>query len=169
MTRRKKNLPADRQEKDDEKDPSLSIMNLKHETVDAISSIIFVAVAVFMILSAFNSAGYLGSKIFTGLTYLFGIGYYLVPILLVSLAVSFLRNLKHNFAITKIVGAFIFFISGLSMVHLLTPERGGVVGSIIASPIIRLIDVQATFLFLFAFLVISFLVMFDTPITFGFR
>ncbi|MEN9647586.1 MAG: cell division protein ftsK, segregation ATPase FtsK/SpoIIIE, family [Candidatus Parcubacteria bacterium] len=168
MARKKRKKDDDLFDIEDSKDSSLSIMNLRHETVDAISSILFIAVAVFMLLGAFNSAGFLGSKIFSGLTYLFGIGYYLIPLLLISLAISFLRNLKQNFALTKIIGACIFFISGLSMVHLLLPERGGVVGSLIASPIIRLVDVQATFLFLFAFLVISFLVMFDTPITFGF-
>jgi DNA segregation ATPase FtsK/SpoIIIE, S-DNA-T family len=143
------------------------VFNLKQETVDGIWAIMFIVIALFLFLASMNSAGVLGNKLFSGLSFLFGIGYFLIPTLFTLLSISFLRSLRHNFAMPKIIGAIIFFISGLSMVHLLLPERGGVVGGFIARPIINLVDVQVTFLFLSAFLIISFLVMFDTTIKLG--
>jgi S-DNA-T family DNA segregation ATPase FtsK/SpoIIIE len=79
------------------------------------------------------------------------------------LGISFFRSLHRSFAAPKLLGALLFFVSGLSMVHLLLPTYGGVVGTFIANPVIALVDIQATFLFLCAFLVVSLVVMFDTP------
>ncbi len=145
-----------------------SMVKLQPETVDAIWAILFVVLAVFLLLAAFDGAGMLGSQLYGLMSYLFGVGYFLMPILLVMLGISFVKSVTHTFALPKVIGAFIFFVSGLSMVHLLVPGHGGVVGGFIASPIVRLVDAEATFLFLFAFLVISFIVMFDTPLHFKF-
>ena len=159
----KKNKNSKKIEADDEGfiESSLEKLRLKDETMDAIWAIIFIVLSVFMILASVKSAGKLGDGIYYYLSVAFGVGYFLIPLLLLMLGVSFLRSLKHNFALAKIIGALLFFVSGLGMVHLMAPDKGGIVGGFIARPIIALVDVQATFLFLTAIIVISYLIIFD--------
>ena len=166
----KKNKNSKKIESDDEGfvESTLEKLKLKDETVEAIWAIVFIVFSVFMILASVKSAGKLGDGIYHYLSVAFGVGYFLIPLLLLMLGVSFLRSLKHNFATAKIIGALMFFVSGLGMVHLMLPDRGGIVGGFIARPIIGLVDVQATFLFLSAIIVISYLIIFDTAISFGF-
>ena len=165
---RKKNGSKKQDDIDDAPSRYASMFKLKKETLDGIWAIILIVVAIFLFLASIGSGGVLGTNAYQGLTYLFGIGYYLIPLLFTMLAVSFLRALHHNFALPKVLGAIIFFGAGLSMVHLLLPERGGVVGGFIAKPVINLVDIHATFLFLLAFLIISFLIMFDAALDFQF-
>ncbi len=149
-----------------EDDFSLSaISTLKAETIHTICAILFFLAAVLLILSSVGKAGLVGRQLFGGLSWLVGVGYFLLPILFIILGVSFLRILRGHFVISKIVSSAIFFLSALGIVNLLTEHRGGALGNLVSSPLIKLFDFTATLVFLAAFALISLLVMLDTHIS----
>lgn len=139
------------------------LSSLSQETLEGITAVIFILVAIFLVLSPMDRAGIVGEKIFEWLTTLFGIGYYLLPIILVILGVSFLKSLKDNLATPKIIGACIFLFSGLGLVSALF-QQGGVVGSLIARPLISLFDTLVSVIFLMGILIISLLIILNTKL-----
>jgi len=133
---------------------------LREETVEAVIAIVFIVFAIFLIFGAFGKAGFLGGAVFKGFTFLFGIGYYLIPVLLLGLGISFLASLKHNMAIPKIIGAIFIFLSGLGVVDLIF-SRGGFIGNLISSPLEKLLDFWVALISLLAVLLISVIIVFN--------
>jgi S-DNA-T family DNA segregation ATPase FtsK/SpoIIIE len=105
---------------------------------------------------------------YSGLHYLFGIGYYLLPIVLFTLCVSFFRSLHKRLALTHTIGGLLLFISGLGLIDIASTEQGGVVGGFISAPLVRLFDVYATVVILVALVLIALLTIFDAPLRFTF-
>lgn len=138
---------------------------LKKETIQGIVAIIFFVLAVFSILAAFGKAGSVGIHTFNFLKDLFGVGYFLLPLVLVMLGVSFLKSLERNFEVSKIVGSILFFIAGLGIVDLLLVSKGGIVGHLISTPVLKLFDFYAGIIILLALLIISILITFNTHFT----
>jgi hypothetical protein len=139
----------------------------KKETLEGISAIIFIIVSIFLLLAPFNKAGIVGDKIFEFLTLLFGIGYYVLPAILLVLGISFIKSLSHNLAWPKILGAFIFTLSSIGLINLLL-DNGGIVGRLISTPLVSLFDFWVSLIILVGFILISFLVLFDTSLKFSF-
>ena len=135
------------------------------ETGRAIIAILLFAAALVTVLAALNKAGYVGTHLYGFLKYLFGLGYFLFPLLLVMVGVYCLTGSEQKLKISKMVSAFLFFISGLGIINILPGHKGGVVGNLISSPLINLLDVYATVAILIAILIISVLVLFETHFT----
>ena len=141
---------------------------LKEETVRAIVAVMFFVVSIFLLLSAFSKAGWVGAKAFENLSYLFGVGYYILPILFMILSVSFFRTLHKKLALTHSIGGLLFFTSTLSLINISMPEKGGVIGKLISNPLLNLFDTYASVVILIAFSIISLIVIFDAPLRFTF-
>ncbi|MBU4536699.1 DNA translocase FtsK [Patescibacteria group bacterium] len=139
---------------------------IKDETLQGVMTIIFFVLGVFLILASFDYGGLAGEKVYSLFNLLFGIGYFLLPIILFLIAYSNTLELRSKMASTKTVGSLIFFLSGLGIVSVLFPDKGGIFGGAIASPLLKLFDIYASLIFLSALLIISLLVIFDTKITF---
>lgn len=133
---------------------------LKEETIEAITAVVFLVLGAFLVFAAFGSAGFLGEAVFNASSFLFGIGYYLIPIILFGLGISFLASLKHNLAIPKIIGAIFIFISGLGIVDLVF-EKGGLIGDFLAMMLDKLLGFWVSLIVLFSILLISVLVIFN--------
>ena len=71
---------AKRKKKSKFKMPSL-FSGLREETVHGIWAVLFFVLAIFFALSAFDFAGVVGGWVFSFFNGLFGIGYYILPIL----------------------------------------------------------------------------------------
>lgn len=134
--------------------------SLKQETVEAVFAILFILIAIFLTFAAFGKAGTLGAFTFKGFVFLFGIGYYLIPVILLGLGVSFLASLRHNMAIPKIVGALFIFFSGLGVVDLVF-GRGGFIGNLISTPLEKMLDFWVALISLLAILLISIVIVFN--------
>lgn len=147
-----------RKPKEEEKKGFIS--SLKQETTEGITAIVFIVISIFLLFSAFGKAGNVGYWSFNILEKLFGIGYYLLPLILMILGISFLIQLKHNLATLKIVGSVLFFVAGLGLMELVI-KKGGVVGSLISKPLVSLFDFWVTLIFLFAISIIAILIVFD--------
>jgi S-DNA-T family DNA segregation ATPase FtsK/SpoIIIE len=145
------------------KNETESSPSLKKETVETVVAILFILLAVFLLMAAGDKAGLVGQKVFAVLDYLFGIGYYLLPLVLIALGVTFLRSLKHSMTTVRMVGGGVFLLAGLGLVDL-AMDRGGLIGSLVANPMVKLFDGIATAILLAGLLLISTLIVLDMPL-----
>ncbi len=106
-------------------------------------------------------AGIGGRALYSGISYLFGLGYYLVPILTLTLGVILVRPLEREVGLLKIAGALLLFFSALGLVDTVAKSRGGEVGNLISSPLQDLFDLPATVAILVTLLLISFFILFE--------
>ncbi|MBX4195717.1 DNA translocase FtsK [Candidatus Parcubacteria bacterium] len=141
---------------------------LSKETLNAIFGVASLVATLLLILAAFGVGGPVGAFTYKGLSYLFGVGYYLVPLVFLLLAVSFFRSREKNFALPQFVGSALFFFSALGVVDLLMATKGGLVGGFISKPLISLFAIYLSLIILLALMVISLLVIFDTSIKIDF-
>ncbi|MEK7531918.1 MAG: DNA translocase FtsK 4TM domain-containing protein [Patescibacteria group bacterium] len=143
------------------------LSELRDETRDSISAILFLVLSLIFLLAELNKAGALGSWFYKIFSSLLGWGYSLIPLLFFMLAISFARSIHHQFRGHKISGAIIFLASTLAFVEMLYPEKGGVVGRLLAKPLVSLFDIYASFIVVIALSVVSFLMIFDIHLSFG--
>ena len=137
-------------------------LNLKEETIHWVLAIIFFVLSVFLILASFKNGGVVGNALYNSLTYLLGVGYFLLPTLFLLLGISYIRAIKTNFGIIRAIGSILFILSGLGIVDLLLVGQGGFIGNLISTPLIKLFDFLASLIFLSALTIISLLIIFDT-------
>ena len=137
---------------------------LSDETKQAVFGIIFFVLAVLSILASFHKSGMVGNKIYDISARLLGVGYFLIPLLFLLLGISFLRAKKRELNWLKISGIIIFFISGLGAIGVIWTKKGGVIGNVISSPLIKLFDFYTSIIILIALLAISSLVIFETKL-----
>ncbi len=141
---------------------------LSAETRHSVIAILFFVIGIFFSVAPFGKAGLVGSSIFSGFQYLLGVGYFILPILLFLLGVSFFRESRPNIAMTASIGAFLFLFSTLGLINIFSGDgSGGLIGKIASYPLVSLFDTYVSTLFLIAFLAISFLVIFNTHPNFG--
>lgn len=135
------------------------------ETVQTILAIGSFVIALLSLMAAFGKAGIIGEYSFLWLVKLFGYGYYLIPAILVILAITFLRGIKRKFETSKAVGALVLFISGLGLIDIAHTDGGGIFGRWISYPIIKLLDVWAATVLLIAIAIIAIFIIFEARIT----
>src|SRR3989344_2091217 len=139
---------------------------VRKETWQAVLAIVFFVLSLLSILAAFGKAGMVGTYLFLILKKLLGIGYFLLPIALIMVGISFLKGVSRKFEVSKFVGVILFFLSGLGLLDLLVVHEGGILGRYISSPLISLFDVYAAAILLASILTISILITFDIHFTF---
>ncbi len=137
---------------------------ISEETSNAIFGILSIVATVFLLLSAVNKAGPVGVFTYHGLELLFGIGYYLIPLVFCLLSVSFFRSGERNFALPQVLGSTLFFASALGLTDTLFPQSGGIVGGLISRPLLSLFATYISVIILLALVVISLLIIFNTTV-----
>ena len=140
---------------------------LKTHTKHGIVAVLFFVFAVFFLMSMppFSLAGVAGQFAYEKLFYLLGVGYILLPTLLVLLGSSFIKSEVPDIGWTRVVSGVLFLLSGLGMIDVASGNHaGGFFGEILSTPFVSLFDVYASFIFLTAILVISILIMFDAKL-----
>jgi len=152
-------------EKKDNKEHS---RGLKTQTKHGIMAVIFFVFALFFLMSAFNMSGVAGRFIYEKLYYLLGIGYILLPALLVLLGSSFVKSETPNIGWRSVISSTMFLLSGLGMIDIASGKHsGGLLGEILSIPFVSLFDTYASIIFLGAILIISILVIFDAKLEFS--
>jgi cation transport ATPase len=120
----RKKLKEDKKERNKKESPETeSESYLQEETVRAIVAVAFFVIAVFLLMSAFGKGGLVGAKSFELFSFLFGIGYYLMPTIFFILCVSFFRTLHKRLALTHSIGGVLFFVASLSLVNISMPVK----------------------------------------------
>ncbi|MFA5888945.1 MAG: DNA translocase FtsK 4TM domain-containing protein [Candidatus Paceibacterota bacterium] len=170
-----RNKKEKRKEKKKEFEDKTNSNHLQKETLNTIIAVVFFVFGIFLILSSgpIDKGGKVGVGAYKIFHYLFGVGYYLLPILFFILCVSFFRSLQKKLALTHTVGGTLFFISSLALINILSQnvggtESGGVIGGFISKPLLNMFDVFVSVIILVALVIISLLTIFDAPIKFTF-
>ncbi len=148
-------------EEEDFEDEGLHLP-IQSETLRGVWAVLAIAVGIFFVLAWFGFAGKVGSTLYIWLSALFGVGYVLVPISFALIAFVLFRSIEHEkVGALKMAGTGIFFLSGLAFIETLFPDRGGLIGQLISSPLTYAIDTVATVVALLALIVVSLLITFD--------
>lgn len=144
-------------------------VELKEETRHSIIGVAFFVFALFIILSVFKSAGIAGTFFSTVFNSFFGLGYYLLPILLIVVGISFMRRGKPQVARLHAITGATVLLSTLAIMDIGTNGTGasnditfgGYLGSMVAWPFIKLFGLYGALLILGALLIISLIILFD--------
>src|SRR5205085_1908785 len=131
---------------------------ISSEALRGVCAIFFVAIAGFLILSEMGGGGSFGEFLYSWLSWILGIGYVLLPLSLVLLAILIFRSIEKHFGWIQVTSMTVFLLSGLGMINLAFQGRGGVLGSLISTPLVSAIDTTATAIFLIAFVIASLII-----------
>lgn len=134
-------------------------------TKQGILAIIFFVVAAILVLASVGKAGPVGDTIYSWFKFLLGLGYFLLPMVFVMLGIAFLKSMAQRFPAIKIGGSLLFLLSGLGVIDIYAPDRGGSLGHLVSTPLRKLFDVYAGTIVLGALFVISVLIIFETELT----
>ncbi|HEY1037689.1 MAG TPA: DNA translocase FtsK 4TM domain-containing protein [Candidatus Paceibacterota bacterium] len=137
---------------------------LKETTWKSVWGIALFVLSIFFLFAAFGSGGTVGQKLYEWLHSLLGYGYYLIPAILLMLSLSFFGDQERNFPPSKAIGSVLFVVSGLGIFHLVSAQSGGVVGALIANPLVTLFDYTVSFISLVALAMISVLIIYDAAL-----
>jgi S-DNA-T family DNA segregation ATPase FtsK/SpoIIIE len=135
--------------------------SISSEATRGVISIFITALALFLIIAEFGGGGVFGSIVYTWLNWLLGVGYALLPLSFIMIAILIFKSFEKKVGGVQWVSLFIFLVSGLSLISVAFRGRGGVIGENIASPLLASVDTTTTVLFLLAFIVASLVVAFD--------
>lgn len=137
---------------------------LTEETVHSIWALVFFALAILMTLAGFSLAGKAGEYIFKFLSKLFGWGYLLLPLTLLSISATLLMHRKERAIYSSTFwGAIIFFVSSLGFIDVLFHNQGGEMGAISGYPKIWFGPIAWGTLILIS-AIIGIIITFDQPI-----
>ncbi|HEY4516060.1 MAG TPA: DNA translocase FtsK [Candidatus Paceibacterota bacterium] len=150
-----------RNKKEKVEDGIVSKVNLREETTGWMIAICFFTLTLFFILASIHKAGFVGDRVFSLFDYLFGVGYFLLPILFLIQGGAYAKARVKPIGKTQIIAAVVFFISSLSLINLGLSGKGGVVGNLFSTPLLKLFDIYATSIILVAISVASLIAMLD--------
>lgn len=160
MKERAKEKPRKNGKKKNEEVESV-VSVISSEALRGVIAIFLFAVSGFLLLALAGVGGTAGAALYNGLTWLLGIGYLLLPLSMVMLAILIFRSLERSVSWVHVVSMGIFLLSGLGLISLTYPMAGGILGDAISAPLIATVDVAATVIFLLAFVVMALVVAFD--------
>lgn len=159
MARAKKPTRERRTKKDDSSVPREPWVS--HEATRGVVAVFCIVLAIFFVLAQIGGGGSFGAATFSGLSWLLGIGYVLLPVSLLLLSIATIRSLERSLGWVQGISMTVFLLSALSMISIASPGRGGVLGELISKPILSAFDTTATVFFLLAFAAASLIVAFD--------
>ncbi len=145
------------------------LFDLEAQTKKAILAILFFGFAIIVILSIWHKAGPFGEMIFGGFHYLFGWGYFVLPVVFLMMAFEFLKSRRKHIFFATIFGAILLFVSTLGTLELLFPNKdnAGMVGYITALSLGKVFGFWASLVLLFAFVLISLVMVLNIPLRIG--
>ncbi|HEV3244972.1 MAG TPA: DNA translocase FtsK 4TM domain-containing protein [Candidatus Paceibacterota bacterium] len=126
-----------------------------------VGAILFLAIAGFLVIAELGGGGAVGQSLFGWLTYLLGIGYWLLPLSFALLAVLVFRSFDERFGFVQVLGLAVFLLSALGLVDLAFPGKGGVLGASVSDPLVSAVATPATIVFLAAFMIAALVISFD--------
>lgn len=114
---------------DEEKDEKTPLLH--PDIKKSVLAILLVGFAVVLLLAAANQAGPIGKTVFQFLTKLFGVGYYLLPLVSILFALSLTSREEKNFFSITLIGGLIFILSGLGLIDIFSTGNGGLTGGLV--------------------------------------
>lgn len=160
-----------RKPKQPEKDKKL----ISHELKKSIISVLLFAFALIFLLSLFGQAGVAGAYIDNFLALAFGTGRFILPFVMIYMAVVYFKSKEQTRFYLTLFGSIIFYCGFLGLVHSFKNEAdflqvanmgkgGGYVGFIFAFPAVRYLGAYAGVILLLAVFAIGFMLAFNFPL-----
>ncbi len=136
---------------------------LHPDTKKSVFAIGFLALALILILARFGNAGPVGDYAYNFFNWLFGVGYFLLPLILIIMSVVFLTSERRKIYGITFIGAIIFVLSSLGLIDIFYSDKAGIFGWLVGS-IESLFGRVASIIIVVAMIVASFLVTLNLPI-----
>ncbi|PIZ87008.1 MAG: hypothetical protein COX92_02060, partial [Candidatus Nealsonbacteria bacterium CG_4_10_14_0_2_um_filter_40_15] len=144
------------------------LFDLEDQTKKAILAILFFSFAVIISLSIWHKAGPFGELVFRSFNYLFGWGYFALPVVFLMMAFEFLKSRRKHIYFATIFGAFLLFISILGILELLSSNNyAGFTGYITALSLNKIFGFWASLVLLISFVFISLIMTLNIPLRIG--
>lgn len=136
-------------------------------TRGGIFAVVFFVLAIFFAIASLNKAGLVGEWTFSFFSMILGVGYYLIPIVLMMVSIAYIRPDTKNPGKLETIMTLLFFFAGLSLIGVFNDERGGIVGGGIANFLIKLFDYWGSVILLGAVLIIATIVVLRIKVDFS--
>ncbi|MFH1193248.1 MAG: DNA translocase FtsK [Candidatus Jorgensenbacteria bacterium] len=166
MARRKKKQMGYGKEREEKEYPREPILELHPDTKRHVAAIACFGLAVIFILAAVSQAGPWGAAFFHFFEKLFGLGYYLLPLMAAVLGLSFLSKEPRKLWGITLVGTGLFILSALGFIDIVAAERGGLVGKGVGA-LEGPFGTPASLVITGTILIVSFLMAVNRPLSFG--
>ncbi len=160
MARRKKKKTV-------KSEPKKPLFNLEEQTKKGIWAVFFLAAAVVAVLSIWHKAGPFGELIFALFNYLFGFGYFILPLVFLMIAFEFLRSRRRQIYFTTVFGAALLFVSVLGTADLMFSNKVGLIGQTAALFFSRIFGFWAALVLLLSFALVSLLMALNISLKIG--
>lgn len=161
-----KEVQKEKEEKNRDTKPRNERLDIHPDVKKYVIAIAFSGLALILLLAGFHQAGPLGESAFNLLFKLFGWGYYLLPIVSVILAYSFISPDTKKFFGIALIGGVLFVFSGLGLMDVIVGGSGGMFGGFVGA-LKNPLGTPASIIILLAALVASFLVTLNRPLNFS--
>ncbi len=153
----------------------ISWFDLHPETTRGIIVILLLLAAVLAVLSFFGLSGTLGAGIVKVLSYAFGWGRFLFPLIVLVPAIMLFLDDRFEWNWSNTVGIVLLALSITGIFHIFTPvaesvakvstgDGGGYLGVAISYPLLKIMGTYASFVVLLALLLIAVLLVFRTSL-----
>ncbi len=150
---------------DDSKKP---LFDLEDQTKKAILAILFFSFSIIVLLSIWRKAGPFGDIVYSSFNYLFGWGYFILPIIFLMMAFEFLKSRRKHIYFATIFGAFLFFVSILGIIDLsFSNNHAGLTGYLVVLSLSKIFGFWASWVLLIAFILISLVMILNIPLRIG--
>lgn len=168
MSRKKKIKKSELREKREQsakEESFLHELRLHPDTKKSVWGIAFLGVAIILFLASFKNAGPFGEFLYKIFGNLFGWGYYLLPLVFLIISIVFFSSERKKIYGITFLGAVLFVFSGLGLIDIIFPEKGGIVGKIVGS-LEALFGYTASIIVIILAFISSLLITLNLPIKF---
>ena len=155
--------------KQDKSEEATTKKTISSEAARGVAAVFFFAIAGFLILAQIGAGGSAGNSMYNMLSSLLGIGYLLLPLSFIFLAVIIFQSFEKKFGLIQIASVSVFLLSSLGLINLAFAGRGGIVGGLISRPLVLGLETAASAIFLLAFTICSLIIAFDLHVIDLFR
>ena len=164
---KRKNRRKERESREDRQYDSMGMQNplreLRHEAKLSIVGVLFIGISVILMLSSYGQAGPVGDIVFSGLSKLFGWGYYLIPLVLTCTSIGFFFGETARLLGNTLIGSVFFLLSALGLLDIIYNGQGGILGKAFGS-LNYLFGYSASIILNITILVASILLAFNVPL-----
>lgn len=148
---------------------------ISYEIKKSIISVLVFAFALIFLLSLLGQAGIVGDYIDNVMGLAFGTGRYLLPFVMIYLAIVYFKSEDHSRLYLTLFGSFVFYCSFLGLMHSFKDQTdflqvanagkgGGYIGFIFAYPAVKYLGYYAGIILLLAIFAIGFMLAFNFPL-----
>ena len=137
---------------------------LSPEAKRTLYAIVLFLAAIFLFLGSLGLAGIAGKTVHKGLLFLFGYGFIFVPISFIAWG-SYLFNFIEAVDKKILLGSIFLVVASEGLLSVISEEAGGLLGTLIQNPLIKLLDIYVGVSLLIALLAASIVLIFNIPLS----